>query len=250
VPYLGAPPPAVIRAGDTVTNLIGVLDYGRINSAPAPARDYRLHPIVAPLFSPVNPRPAAPAEVGGRLKVASFNVLNYFTTIDSGAAVCGPAGNLGCRGADSTAELTHQRDKIITAMLTIDADIFGLMELENNATASLQDLVNGLNAGAGPGTYDFIDTGTIGTDAIKVGLIYRTGTISATGSHQILDDTFDPDYDDSRNRPALAQTFVEQASGEKLTVIVNHFKSKGSSCGPGDDDTTHRQRRSRFPDHG
>ena len=33
------------------------------------------------------------------------------------------------------------------------------------------------------------------------------------------------------NRPALAQTFTETASGESFTAVVNHLKSKGSGTG-------------------
>jgi predicted extracellular nuclease len=75
VPYLGPPPPDVIRAGDDVSSLVGVLDYGKINSG-GPCwepgtfnRDYRLHPVLDPVFSPANPRTAAPDDVGGALKV-------------------------------------------------------------------------------------------------------------------------------------------------------------------------------------
>jgi predicted extracellular nuclease len=78
VPYIGAPPPSVLRAGDTVTNLVGLLDYGRINSAPGAeaGRDYRLHPVEPPVFTPANPRPTTAPEVGGALRIASFIVLN------------------------------------------------------------------------------------------------------------------------------------------------------------------------------
>ncbi|MFW6097823.1 MAG: nuclease, partial [Chloroflexota bacterium] len=37
-------------------------------------------------------------------------------------------------------------------------------------------------------------------------------------------------------RPALAQTFEDNDSGGVFTAVVNHLKSKGSPCGPGDDD--------------
>lgn len=247
VPYLGPPPPAVIRAGDTVSNLIGVLDYGRINfnaDEAATARDYRLHPTVAPVFTAVNTRPTEPEEVGGSLRVASFNVLNYFTSIDDGTDKCGPPDNLQeCRGADSDSEFLRQRTKIITAMLELDADIIGLMELENNyaagADSAIQDLVNGLNENAPAGTsYAYIDPGVdyIGTDAIAVGLIYNTATVAPIGAAAILDSSVDPDFNDERNRPALLQTFSEIATGEQINVVVNHFKSKGSDCGGAPDD--------------
>jgi predicted extracellular nuclease len=40
----------------------------------------------------------------------------------------------------------------------------------------------------------------------------------------------DPRFDDNRSRPALAQTFVVADSGARFTVVINHLKSKGSSC--------------------
>lgn len=94
----------------------------------------------------------------------------------------------------------------------------------------------GLNSLLGASTYAFIDTGTIGTDAIKVALIYKPARVAPVGSHAILDSTVDPTFLDTRNRPTLAQTF--EADGERFTVAVNHLKSKGSSCADiGDPDT-------------
>ena len=53
------------------------------------------------------------------------------------------------------------------------------MELENDDTdaqyGAIEDLVDGLNAANGPGTYDFVDTGVVGTDAIRVGILYQPG---------------------------------------------------------------------------
>ena len=210
-----------LRSGDTVNGLTGVLEQ-RFGV-------YRLQPVGAVGFNADNPRPASPNPVGGTLRVASMNVLNYFSTIDTGPDICGPLMNLDCRGADSAFEFTRQRDKIINAILSLDADVIGLMELENNATASLQDLVNGLNA-AGAGAYAFINTGTIGSDAIKVGLIYKPVSVTPVGAHAILDSTVDPLFDDAKNRPALAQTFAQNANGQTFTVVVNHLKSKGSAC--------------------
>ena len=181
-------------------------------------------------FTRDNPRPMAPTEVGGRLKVAGFNVLNYFSTIDDGTPVCGPVGGLGCRGADSEAELGRQRDKIVAAMVGIGAHVFGVVEIENNDSASLADLVAGLNAAAGPDAYAYVDTGTIGADVIKVGLIYRPARVTPVGSYAIIDSSVDPAFLDAKNRPGLIQTFEEVATGERFTVAVNHFKSKGSSC--------------------
>ena len=62
---------ATVRAGDTVNDLIGVLDY-RFS-------EWRLQPLSAPSFAQSNPRTSSPElEASGNLVVASFNVLNYF----------------------------------------------------------------------------------------------------------------------------------------------------------------------------
>merc|ERR1712226_21741 len=92
------------------------------------------------------------------------------------------------------------------------------------------DLVNGLNDVVGAGTYDYVATGSIGSDQIKCAFIYKPATVSLVGDFAILDSSVDPIFIDDKNRPALVQTFEEIATGEKLTVAVNHFKSKGSSC--------------------
>jgi Ca2+-binding RTX toxin-like protein len=50
------------------------------------------------------------------------------------------------------------------------------------------------------------------------------------GSHALLTTAVDARFIDTKNRPSIAQTFSEISSGEKLTVAVNHLKSKGSAC--------------------
>ena len=115
--------------------------------------------------------------------------------------------------------------------------MLGLIELENTpGVEPLADIVGGLNAELGAGTYSYVDTGVIGTDAIKVGLIYRPAVVTPVGPFSTLDTLDDPRFIDTRNRPALAQTFEENATGARFTVAVNHLKSKGSGCGAGDDD--------------
>ena len=213
------------RAGDSIEGVTGVMHwaFGAWRIRPVPETfDY--------IFNADNPRPARPEEVGGTLRVASFNVLNYFTTIDEGAPKCGPGGDLSCRGADSMSELDRQRDKIVAALIAMDADVLGLLEIENNPSESLVDLVGGLNATEGSDTYTYIDTGTIGNDAIKVGLVYRPAVVRPVGPHAIIDSSVDVTFLDTKNRPGLIQTFEEVATGERVTVAINHLKSKGSDC--------------------
>ena len=220
------------RGGDTITDLTGVLHWSFAGQTGTDA--WRIRPVTEAYnyaFTPVNLRPDVP-NVGGNLKVASFNVLNYFLTIDI-SDICAPTQNQDCRGADSAQELERQRTKLLAALSALNADVVGLMEMENTpGVEPLADIVAGL-----PG-YAYIDTGVVGTDAIRVGIIYKTSTVQPFGPYAILDSSVDPNFIDTRNRPALAQTFEETATGARFTVVVNHLKSKGSGCGAGDDDTT------------
>jgi predicted extracellular nuclease len=219
-----------LRIGDTVAGGTFVLEQ-RFGV-------YRLQPIDAVAFQHDNVRPAAPAAVGGNLRVSAMNVLNYFTTLDMEPNLCGPAGTLECRGANTPFEFERQRAKIISSLVGLDADVVGLMEVENNPSAATADLVNGLNAALGAGTYAFIDTGTIGTDAIKLAIIYKPARVSPVGAHAILDATVDPRFRDNLNRPSLAQTFERSGDSGRFTVVINHLKSKGSDCNAvGDPDT-------------
>jgi predicted extracellular nuclease len=127
---------------------------------------------------------------------------------------------------------------MVTALRTSGADIFGLTELENNADASLSALVAELNARAGNGAYAYIDTGEIHTDVIKAGLIYRTAAVTPVGTFALLDRSVDSRYNDARNRPTLAQAFEVAATGARLSVVVAHLKSKGSSCDTDGDPNT------------
>ncbi len=216
------------RGGDTVAGVTGVLDqtFGV----------YRVQPTASAAYTAANPRPEAPPTVGGGVRVASQNVLNYFRTLDTGTDSCGPQRNQECRGADDTGELDRQRAKILAALSGLDADVVGLLELENTPGVDpAGDLVAGLNARPGAAPYRAIDTGVIGGDAIRVGLIYRPSAVTPVGPYQILDSTKDPRFVDTANRPVLIQTF-QTAAGGRFTVAVAHLKSKGSACA-GDPDT-------------
>jgi predicted extracellular nuclease/endonuclease I len=228
-----------LRSGDTVSTLMGVVDYGFDN--------YRVIPTQDPTFVATNPRTAEPDLNLGNLKVASLNVLNYFNNIDTGD-VCGPTGESGCRGADSELEFERQKAKTVAAIVAMNADIVGLMEIENNGFSegsAINDLVAGINAVMGAGTYSIVDPGAaIGTDAITVAFIYKSSVVSLSGASQILDSSnsiSDEDgvlFIDTKNRPSLVQEFALVENGETLVISVNHLKSKGSGCGAGDDDTT------------
>jgi predicted extracellular nuclease len=225
-PYLGVG--NTLRTGDTIPGLTGNVSYA--------FGAYEIHPTQPVSFTRVNVRPSVPS-VGGTIQVAAYNVLNYFTTLDNNNPdpdvrnICGPLGDQGCRGADTASEFTRQRNKLVTAISTLDADVVGLMEIENAPDNTPEaDLVAGLNAATAPGTYEYIATGSIGADVIRVALLYQPASVTPIGGFEVLDSSDDPNFDDTLNRPMLTQTFVENATGAVFTVGVNHLKSKGSHC--------------------
>jgi predicted extracellular nuclease len=250
----GAPLTAAntLRGGDTATGTVGVMTYTWGGNSASP-NDYRVRPINAldgfVDFEAVNQRTEAPDAVGGDLRVASFNVLNYFNTFGD---VCrgGVEGEvMECRGADDAFELERQADKIVAALAGLDADVVGVIEIENDGygpASALQDLVNRLNEATAPGTYAFVDadqeTGEVdvlGDDAIKVGMLYKPSVVEPVGTAVLNTDSFvNGASGEPRNRPALAQSFEEVDGAGTFTAVVNHLKSKGSDCNAdGDPDT-------------
>lgn len=206
------------RGGDLVTDATGVLDerFG----------GYSIQPTQGAQFESVNPRPEVP-DVGGDLVVSSFNVLNYFTTLDDPNT---DADNDIARGANTAEEFDRQEAKIVAALAEIDADVFGLIEIENNADSqALATLTAALNEHLGSDVYDYVQTGKIGTDVITTALMYKPSVVTPVGEFALMNQAKDPRWLDNRNRPGLTQTF-EDADGAKFTVVVNHLKSKGSAC--------------------
>ncbi|HYI65339.1 MAG TPA: ExeM/NucH family extracellular endonuclease [Candidatus Limnocylindrales bacterium] len=217
-----------LRTGATVAGLTAIVSQG--------FGAYRLQPVGPIAFAGAAERPASPPVVGGRMQVAAFNVLNYFNGDGAGG------GFPTSRGAETPLEFARQHDKIVAAIGAMDAEVLGLMEIENDGAddaPAIETLVDGLNEAVGAGTYAYIETGDIGTDEIAVAIIYQPAEVTPLGDHAILDSSVDPRFVDTANRPALAQSFTETATGAVFTVAVNHLKSKGSGCGAGDDQPDH-----------
>ena len=223
------------RTGDSIIGLTGIMHWSWSGQGSGSAWRIRAVPEAFEYVFAQHAQgaPGSP-EVSGRLKVASMNLLNYFTTLDAGGSrnrnACGPDRKRSCRGADSIVELGRQREKIAAAILAMDAHITGVVEIENDASESLAHLVRRLNQATDEGRYGFVDTGFIGTDAIKVGLMFQTDAVVPIGGFAILNSSVDEAFLDRRNRPVLVQTFEERATGERFTLAVAHLKSKGSSC--------------------
>ncbi len=239
-----------IRVGDRVENLVGVIaySYGKYRLIPETGTQLAASDFVHD-FSDRTSKPDVPEN--SDLKVASFNVLNYFNSGVGGDE--NPARQN--RGAgENQVDFQKQRTKIVNALVNIDADIVGLMELENNGfgeNSAIQDLVTHLNAKFPDANnhYQYIssqDGSYIGTDAITVGLIYRPSKVAPAKSAYILkmpiqkaiyqavenDEVVEKDlFKGQRN--ALIQEFsihVSDGKTSSLTIAVNHLKSKGSQC--------------------
>src|SRR5699024_4640677 len=123
-----------------------------------------------------NTREDAPDEVGGDVRLSTFNVLNYFTTLGEDTPGCEPYTDMrgegttvrgGCdlRGAWGADDLERQESKIVDAIIGTGADVVGLMEIENSARLgetpdeATATLVAALNEQAGEGTWDYVPTG-------------------------------------------------------------------------------------------
>lgn len=183
-------------------------------------------------FETRNARPASAPEVGGDIRVAAYNVLNYFTTLETSTN--------GARGADTAAQFAIQESKIVAAINGLGADVVALQEIENSVKLgeptdeALQALVAALNAQAGAGTWDYVRTPAALTDAaivdfISNAIIFKPASVTPVGeSFTQLDETV---WDNARE--PIGQTFA--SGGIEFTVIANHFKSKsGSGAEPAD----------------
>lgn len=205
-----------VRLGDSVDNLTGILDYS--------SSTYRVLPFITPTFSTTNSRQPSPTvNSGSEIKVASFNVLNYFNGNGQGG------GFPTSRGAKSFEEFNRQSNKIVMALLEINADIVGLVEIENDGydeLSAIAELTDKLNILAGANTYQYISINgeQLGNDANTVGLLYKPESVTVAGNTVTTNEV----PFDLGNRQPLVQSFTSNASGEALTIAVNHFKSKNN----------------------
>ncbi|MGB4653299.1 ExeM/NucH family extracellular endonuclease [Methanothrix sp.] len=169
------PFPKTVRCGDTIRGITGIMSYSFGN--------YKIEPLNISEIIISNPRPENPEPVGGRLRIASLNLENYFNGDGLGG------GFPAARGARSKSEFQMQRAKILQAIADMKVDVIGLIEIENDGygnSSAISDLNDGLNAlddGAGMQNYEFIDPGLpkLGGDLISVGFIYNRTKIRPTG---------------------------------------------------------------------
>ncbi len=206
-----------LRVGDSLpAGLAGVVDQA--------AGGYRIQPLDPVVFTPANPRPAVSALSGANVRVAGVNLGGYFNGDGSGDFT-------GSLGASSIAEFTRQRDKLIAALLALDADILGITDVENDPygpAGALADLVAGLNDASASNIYAYVNPGadlTWGSGSATVGIIYRTGRVTPIGAPQkpAAGAFAEPSL---LGYAPMAQTFEEVEWGERLTVVVNDLPAR------------------------
>jgi predicted extracellular nuclease len=218
-PHVETTSGATMRLGDRVAAVEGVVDFA--------FGSFRLHPTEAIQIESAGSRPDPPHRTRGALRVAAWNVENFFNGDGAG-------GGFPTRGAADPDGLVRQRAKLVATLAAIDADVFALAELENDGVgpgSAARELASALAERIGA-PIDVVDPGerALGDQEIAVGILYRRDRVAPLGIPAVLDARAVPSFDSARNRPSLARSFVHTATGERVTVAMNHWKSKGSSC--------------------
>jgi uncharacterized protein len=132
-------------------------------------------------------------------------------------------------GAADATELAKQQTKIVAGLLAIDADIYGLIEIEEGQTA-LSTLVMAMNTATVAGRYAYInDGGSIYGTYTKVGYIYRTDKVI---NYLTLKDNNSP----TPMYRKKAQAFTLKSNNQRFIFSLNHYKAKsGCSSATGTD---------------
>lgn len=221
----GPLPPAVARAraGSTLDDVTGIVDH-RFGG-------HRVQ-LTAPPRLAAAPRPAPP-QVAGDTRLAAFNVENLFNGDGHGG------GFPTERGARTPEEFARQLGKQVAAIRALDPHVAALMELENDGHgpgSAVDALVDALNAGTDGAPWRAVDAGQgPGSDAIRVGLVYRRDRVRPVGAPATLTDA----PFDRLSRAPLAQAFAVPGEGGRrgasFVVVANHFKSKGCGNASGPD---------------
>lgn len=197
-----------LRTGSRVDNL-----QGAITSSNQVAVTY------TPTFYG-NARPTEPTDLGDyNLKVCSFNMEYYIAEEFDATGTYGPK--------DAT-EAAKQHSKLMQALLAIDADIYGLLEIQQGQSA-LSKIVDALNEAKGGNYYAYIDDGTsIYGTFTKVGFVYRKDKVKPTGS--LRQNNLRTYY------RKMIQAFTLLDNNETFVFSLNHLKSKsGASSATGSD---------------
>lgn len=149
-------------------------------------------------------RPAVPTPEPENLRVAAFNVQNYFLTLNE-------------RGANSVEEQRRQTERLAATLALLKADIWGLVELQSGG-AALDSLRDAANAYLGEVVYESLVLAACPqADAIEAGLLYRADRVQPLGpAHWLQSKAL-------RRCPLIADF---QIGGQSWTLAVVHLKSQ------------------------
>lgn len=219
-----------VNVGAQLGDVTGVVSYAfgnfevAVTEAFTPVQQSSLQPEVSSLEGTAD-----------QLTVASYNVLN-----------------LDPNDADGDQDIASGQFAQIASQIVNNLnspDIIGLQEIQDNdgsvnsditsAEATLQTLVDAIAAAGGP-RYEFIDNPLIGDDTnggqpggnIRNAYLYNPDRVSFTGELGTVTDPTAQQADPSNpfydSRLPLAATFL--FNGQEVTVVDNHFTSKGGSA--------------------
>ena len=138
-----------------------------------------------------------------RLLVCGFNLENYYMT-------------WGSMGASSYEEHQKQRKKIRNALVRINADLYGLVELQQGNEA-IDEIMQDLNARLPERNYKHFNDGAAGTFQ-KVDYLYDANKVAPISNVPAKTDV------EVQNRKKI-MCFSEIATGEKFSYSINHFKA-------------------------
>ena len=139
-----------------------------------------------------------------RLLVCAFNLENYFVV------------NMGSLGARNEAQHLAQREKVSKALAQINADIFGLVELEQGDEA-IKEIVADLNTNLPGRRYVYFPESSAAAAFQKSDYVYDSLKVEPIGVPSVINT-------EVSNRKRMV-CFREKATGEKFIFSINHFKA-------------------------
>lgn len=211
--------PALLVSGTSVDQVHGVMAHDD--------RGKRL--VLQSITTFSQPDITAPATTTpGTLRIVGMNLHNYFNGDGKGQGFPTP------RGAQTLDEFQQQRARIGAALGVLGPDVLAVMELENDGfgpQSAAQDFIQLANeATQSNWAVTRPPDDNTGTDKITVGMFYRSDRLKAVGPAQTLTG---PEFE--RSRQPQAQLFQQLPDGERLLIVINHLKSKGSCPDSGED---------------
>lgn len=141
-----------------------------------------------------------------RILVCGFNLENYFVK------------NLGPQylGPDSYSEHQQQRKKVSKALKRINADIYGLVEIEQGSDA-VQEIVGDLNKNLPDRSYKYIGNSTTSGSSQSAVFVYDSKIVEPINTPVGTDE-------EVADRKKMI-CFREKETGEKFIYSINHFKA-------------------------